>query len=49
MAWLLHDPTAGELIGAATVVFLAGEVGATIAGRAGTADACSGAWPSHCS
>jgi protein-S-isoprenylcysteine O-methyltransferase Ste14 len=35
MAWLLHDPTAGELIGAATVVFLAGEVGATIAGRAG--------------
>jgi protein-S-isoprenylcysteine O-methyltransferase Ste14 len=33
MPWLLHDPAAGELIGAATVVFLAGEVAATFAGR----------------
>jgi protein-S-isoprenylcysteine O-methyltransferase Ste14 len=33
MSWLLHDPAASELIGAATVVFLAGEVTATFAGR----------------
>lgn len=33
MAWLLHDPAAGELIGAATAAFVVGEVGATFAGR----------------
>jgi protein-S-isoprenylcysteine O-methyltransferase Ste14 len=32
MPWLLHDPAAGELLGAATAVFVLGEVGATFAG-----------------
>jgi protein-S-isoprenylcysteine O-methyltransferase Ste14 len=33
MAWLLHDPAAAELLGAATGVFVLGEVAATFAGR----------------
>jgi len=35
VAWLLHDPTAAEIMGVATAAFVLGEVGATFAGQAG--------------